>query len=170
MICLFFGSFNPIHWGHIGLARYAYNKLACHEVWLVLSPLNPQKLAEDQWAYEYRKTLLNKAIAPYPYMHLCSIEYNLPSPLYTWRTIQALKLLYPKKQFILLIGSDNLIKLHSWNRWEQLLDQIELYVYPRPGYPINDQNFSEIPYTLCNEAEEYDISSTQIRQGLKHSQ
>lgn len=170
MICLFFGSFNPIHWGHIALGKYACDKLPCREVWFVLSPLNPQKEAAQQWAYSQRKALIQEALQRYPQMKLCEVERDMPQPLYTWRTIQALGLLYPNEQFILLIGSDNLLKIRTWAKWQYLLSLITLYVYPRPGYPIDEADFSDIPYTLCNDAELHDISSTQIRESLKNKQ
>lgn len=169
MICLYFGSFNPIHWGHIALGRYAYERLECSEVWFSLSPLNPQKQADEQWAYETRRNLAREALSPYPWARLVEIERDLPRPLYSWRSIQALRLLYPREEFILLVGSDNLLKLRSWSRWQYLLSLIKLYVYPRPGYDIDSEAYTDIPYTLCQDAKLYDISSTEIRQGLKSS-
>lgn len=167
MICLYFGSFNPIHWGHVALGSYAYEKLNCQEVWFILSPLNPQKEAKDQWAYDKRCALAHEALLPYPYAKLEIMERHLPLPLYTWKTIQALKLLYPREEFILLIGSDNLVKLESWKKWERILELVRLYVYPRPGYPIDESLYSHIPYHLCSDAPQHDISSTAIRNRVK---
>ncbi len=165
MIALFAGSFNPIHWGHLALARYAHERLGAREVWLMLSPLNPQKEASEQWPYAERARLVRAAIAPYPYMRLVELEQALPRPLYTWRTVQALRLLYPREDFALVIGSDNLQRFRSWSRWQYLLSLIRLYVYPRPGYEIEPSEYTDIPHTLCTDAPLMDISSTEIRRG-----
>lgn len=166
------GSFNPIHEGHLALARYAGEVLGFDDLWLILSPLNPQKEASEQWPYEERAALVRKAIAPFPYIRLVEIERYMPSPRYTWRTIQALKLLYPEYDFALLIGSDNLLKFRSWSSWQKILSMAQLYVYPRPGYPIPESlgetnGEDTLPYILCEGAPQHDISSTEIRQGLK---
>ncbi len=170
MICLYFGSFNPIHWGHIGLGQYAYKHLGCKEVWFVASPLNPHKSRSEQWPYVKRVELIKEAIAPYPYMKVEQIEQHFPQPLYTWRTIRALKLLHPQTTFALLIGSDNLIRLKSWKKWQEISRLTTIYVYPRPGYNINTEEVTDIPYIMCSEAEEFDISSTMIRASLNKSQ
>ena len=168
MVCLFFGSFNPIHYGHLALGRYAHECLGFDEVWFVLSPLNPQKQAQEQWPYEERVRLARLALAPYSYLKLVEYERTMPMPLFTWRTVQALRLLYPREDFALLIGSDNLLKIKTWARWEYLLSLISLYVYPRPGYEVRQSTELEgINYTLCTGAPEYDISSTLVRAGLR---
>lgn len=168
MICLFFGSFNPIHYGHLALGRYAHEVLGFEEVWFVLSPLNPQKQAQEQWPYEERVRLAREALAPMPYCRLVELERDMPSPRFTWRTVQALRLLYPREDFALLIGSDNLLRIKTWVRWEYLLTLLKLYVYPRPGYEIGaTDELSDINYTLCEGAPEYDISSTLIRAGIR---
>lgn len=168
MIGLFFGSFNPIHWGHVGLASYSLEKLELQELWLILSPLNPQKDASQQWDLDKRITLINQAIRPYPKMRLEKIECYLPQPLYTWRTLRSLKLLYPNEDFALIIGSDNLLRLKTWRQWEDIIKAVKLFVYPRPGYPIDDiPELADIPYTLCKDAPLFDISSTEIRAKLK---
>lgn len=167
MICLFFGSFNPIHYGHIALGRYAHDVLGFDEVWFVLSPLNPQKQIHEQLPYDERAQRVRSALSSYSYCRLIEYERDMPRPLFTWRTVQALRLLYPTKDFALLIGSDNLLKLKTWARWEYLLSLLRLYVYPRPSYDIPEtEDYVNIPYTLCPDAPRYDISSTLVRAGL----
>lgn len=166
MICLFFGSFNPIHRGHIALARYAYESLGFDEVWLMLSPLNPTKDAKDQLDYSLRKALILDAIKAYPALHLVELERYMPYPLYTWRSVRALQLLYPREHFALLIGADNLLCLTSWYRWQELLALVHLYVYPRPHYRVDASVDSAISYTYCPDAPQDEVSSSEIRRLL----
>ena len=165
MVCLYFGSFNPFHKAHLALAHYALKQLGFTEVWLILSPLNPQKDIKNQLPYELRKTIILDAIEGETNIKLVEIERNLPRPLYTIRTVQALKLLYPHEQFSMLIGSDNLLSFSSWHRPHELLKLISLFVYPRPYYPLESADPS-IPYTACLDAPQSDLSASSIRQAL----
>lgn len=170
MICLFFGSFNPIHSGHVALAQYALQHLPVAELWLMLSPLNPHKEAKDQLPYALRRDLILDATRAHPALKLCELERYMPHPLYTWRTVRALRLLYPGQQFALLIGADNLLNISSWYRYRELLDLVELYVYPRPGYPISREEIaSEISYHYCADAPQSTLSSTIIRQSVQQA-
>ena len=165
MVCLYFGSFNPFHKAHLALTRYALKQLGFTEVWLILSPLNPQKDIKKQLPYELRKAIILDAIKEETNIKLVEIERNLPRPLYTIRTVQALKLLYPHEQFSMLIGSDNLLSFSSWYRPHELLKLINLFVYPRPDYPLETADPS-IPYTACLDAPQSDLSASSIRQAL----
>ena len=165
MVCLYFGSFNPFHRAHLVLARYALKQLDFTEVWLILSPLNPQKDIKKQLPYELRKAIILDAIREETNIKLVEIERNLPRPLYTIRTVQALKLLYPHEQFSMLIGSDNLLSFSSWHRPHELLKLINLFVYPRPDYSLESAD-SSIPYTACLDAPQSNLSASSIRQAL----
>ena len=165
MVCLYFGSFNPFHKAHLELAHYALKQLGFTEVWLILSPLNPQKDIKNQLPYELRREIILDAIEGETNIKLVEIECNLPRPLYTIRTVQALKLLYPHEQFSMLIGSDNLLSFSSWHRPHELLKLISLFVYPRPDYPLESADPS-IPYTACLDAPQSDLSASSIRQAL----
>ena len=165
MICLYFGSFNPFHKAHLALTRYALKQLGFTEVWLILSPLNPQKDIKKQLPYELRKAIILDAIEGETNIKLVEIERNLPRPLYTIRTVQALKLLYPHEQFSMLIGSDNLLSFSSWHHPHELLKLISLFVYPRPDYPLESADPS-IPYTACLDAPQSNLSASSIRQAL----
>lgn len=162
MICLYFGSFNPLHRSHLELAQYARNQLGFAEVWFVLSPLNPQKDPRNQLPYELRKEIICDAIDGQDGYRVISLEKDMPRPLYTIRTIQALKLLYPHEEFALLVGSDNLLSFTSWYRWEDLLHLVRLYVYPRPDYPMAEAD-SRISYVPCPEAPLTYLSSSDVR-------
>ena len=165
MVCLYFGSFNPFHNAHLELAHYALKQLGFTEVWLIPSPLNPQKDIKNQLPYELRREIILDAIEGETNIKLVEIECNLPRPLYTIRTVQALKLLYPHEQFSMLIGSDNLLSFSSWHRPHELLKLISLFVYPRPDYPLESADPS-IPYTACLDAPQSDLSASSIRQAL----
>ncbi|MGP1499737.1 MAG: nicotinate (nicotinamide) nucleotide adenylyltransferase [Porphyromonas sp.] len=165
MVCLYFGSFNPFHKAHLALACYALKQLGFTEVWLILSPLNPQKDIKNQLPYELRREIILDTIEGETNIKLVEIERNLPRPLYTIRTVQALKLLYPHEQFSMLIGSDNLLSFSSWHRPHELLKLISLFVYPRPGYPLEAADPS-IPYTACLDAPQSNLSASSIRQAL----
>ena len=165
MVCLYFGSFNPFHKAHLALTRYALKQLGFTEVWLILSPLNPQKDIKKQLPYELRKAIILDAIKEETNIKLVEIERNLPRPLYTIRTVQALKLLYPHEQFSMLIGSDNLLSFSSWYHPHELLKLISLFVYPRPDYPLESADPS-IPYTACLDAPQSNLSASSIRQAL----
>lgn len=168
-ICLYFGSFNPIHIGHLALARYARDVLHFDEVWLVLSPLNPLKRVEDQLPFDFRLQMLKSAIAPYSGIRTESIELILPAPRYTIRTIRALEALHPEVSFSLLIGADNLLILDRWHDFDRLLRSVPLFVYPRPGYDLeNLPEWTErANLHLCQDAPQTDISSSQIRAAVR---
>lgn len=166
-VCLYFGSFNPLHLGHLSLTRYARENLHFDEVRLVLSPLNPQKDIRQQLPTALRRLIIEASLDDEPNIHLEPLELYLPLPHYTIRSIQALRLLEPHTEFCILIGADNLGKIQSWYQWSQLLELVELWVYPRPGYPMTIPELSpELARRihLCPEAPTNTLSSTLIRQ------
>ena len=149
---LFFGSFNPIHVGHLIIANFMATGSALQEVWLVVSPHNPlkprQSLAKD---YD-RLHLVNIAVENNPRLRACDIEFGLPRPSYTVDTLAYLKERYPRREFVLIMGSDNLATLDKWKNPEVLLRDYQIFVYLRPGFPPgpysehpNVQIFEEVP-------------------------
>lgn len=168
-ICLYFGSFNPVHIGHLALARYARDVLRFDEVWLVLSPLNPLKRVEDQLPFDFRLRMLESAIAPYPGIRAETIETILPAPRYTIRTIRALMALHPEASFSLLIGADNLLILDRWHDYERLLQTVPLFVYPRPGYSVEHlpEWAEKANLHLCHDAPQMGVSSSEIRAAVR---
>lgn len=134
-IILYFGSFNPIHNGHIALARSVLEKGFGKEVRFVLSPQNPFKRQQDLWPENLRRQLLEEAIAPFPEMRFCDAELQLPKPSYTIRTLEFLQREFPEEDFAILMGEDNLQNLHRWKDYEKILRQCRILVYPRQENP-----------------------------------
>jgi len=161
-IGLFFGSFNPIHVGHLIIANYMAANTDLDAVWLVVSPHNPHKekstLADDYT----RLHLVNLAIENNLRLQSCDIEFNLPQPSYTSDTLAHLKAQYPKDEFVLIMGGDNLATLHKWKNYQFILKNYQIYVYNRPNADVsayqNDANvrFFDVPLM--------EISATFIRQ------
>ena len=164
-IGLFFGSFNPVHSGHLIIANYICETTHLNKVWLVVSPQNPLKLKETLLRDHDRLHLINLAIEDNKNLKASSIEFKLPKPSYTIDTLIYLKEKYPQHQFVLIMGSDNLATLHKWKNYELLL-KYEILVYKRRGfdekpYPKNKNiQLLDFPYL--------DISATFIRENIKN--
>ena len=161
-ISLFGGSFNPIHIGHIALAREVLQQGLADEVWFNVSPRNPLKAASVLADDNLRLRLVEQAIADERGMRACDIEFSLPKPSYTWHTLEALWEKYPDRQFSLLIGADNWAVFPQWYRHDDILRRCPLIVYPREGYPIDAASLP--PSVKLLETGLYPVSSTQIRQ------
>jgi nicotinate-nucleotide adenylyltransferase len=138
-IGIFGGSFNPIHIGHVTLAKTLREKAALDEVWLMVSPLNPLKqgntdLLSDQLRYQLARIALHGE----PGIKACNYELHLPKPSYTWNTLQHLRQDFPDHTFILLIGGDNWQNFHRWYRAADIMREHEIVVYPRRGSGMED--------------------------------
>ncbi len=168
-ICLYFGSFNPFHIGHLALARYMMKTYHFDKLFFVLSPLNPQKKSKNMLAFDFRYDFLEACISEDEGVEICSLEQILPEPHYSVRTLKALKMLMPTAQFSMLIGADNLLSLSSWYEYKRLADFTELYVYPRKGYPLTDlsKHSFEGEVHICENVPTIDVSSTEIRNAIK---
>ena len=157
-IGIFGGSFNPIHVGHVALARAAQEACALDEVWLMVSPQNPLKkdmtLLDDTLRYE----LVQKALEGVEGVKASDYEMHLPKPSYTWNTLQSLNKEFPDYRFTLLLGGDNWAHFERWYHWKDILRTCDVAVYPRKGY----NGTFEAP--LVN------VSSTEIRQKVKEGQ
>ena len=166
-IGLYFGSFNPIHVGHIQVALLICEKANFDEVWFVPSPLNPHKSEETLIPAEFRLKWVSMALKNQDKMLCCDIEFSLPKPSYTHKTVVELYQIYKEHQFELIMGADNLHSFHNWQQAEELAQMCPLNVYPRPGYPkpTGDMPFQATWY----EAPLLEISATQIRDILWHS-
>jgi nicotinate-nucleotide adenylyltransferase len=168
MICtgIFGGSFNPIHNGHISLARQLREKAGLDEVWLMVSPLNPLKqYASDLLDDEKRMEMVRLALENEPYIIACDYEMHLPKPSYTWNTLQALSHDYPDREFVLLMGGDNWALFNRWYHHEDIQKNYRIVVYPRKEDTIVIDSILPPPSTfhlpLLN------ISSTEIRERIK---
>lgn len=167
-ICLYFGSFNPLHRAHLQLIRYALECLPCEEVWLVLSPVNPLKSPETQLPFAFRADYIRTALRSEERVRVVTLEEHLPVPHYTVHTLQALRLLYPDCHFSLFIGSDNLLQLERWHDYRQLLHLTPLHVYPRPGYEVHPEDLERLggQITLHPEAPQSTLSATELREAI----
>ena len=159
-IGIFGGSFNPIHNGHISLARQLREKAGLDEVWLMVSPQNPLKRQDDLLDDEQRMEMVRLALEGVEGIIASDYEMHLPKPSYTWNTLQALKKDYPDHEFTLLMGGDNWASFNRWYRYEDILRDFRIVVYPRRG-------MSQVDAPCVIEAELLDISSTEIRQRIK---
>lgn len=162
-IGLFFGSFNPVHLGHVQLANYLLQHTDLDEIWFVVSPCNPLKQARTDLIDEHlRLKMINVAISQLPYMHSCDIEFALPRPSYTANTLRILSKKYPDKQFTLIIGSDNMAVFDKWREYRYILDNYNILVYPRIGNKCMNL-IRKFPQMHIIEAPLLPISSTEIR-------
>lgn len=163
-IGLYFGSFNPIHIGHLILANYTAYHSDLDQVWLVVSPQNPLKPSPSLLNEYDRLHLVELAIQDEPRLRSSSIEFSLPRPSFTIDTLTYLREKHPRHSFALILGSDSLENLPSWKNYQQILKQYPLYVYPRPGHPVQAGTQAGI---LVLDAPLLDISATLVRRLIR---
>lgn len=162
---LLFGSFNPIHVGHLMIASYMVEYTDLDQVWFVVSPHNPLKDKSTLLADHHRLFMVNLAIEDDRRFKSSNIEFKLPKPSYTIDTLTYLHEKYPTREFIPIIGSDNLATFRKWKNWEVLADLYHFYVYPRPDAAGSE--FDQHPSFQFVKAPMITISSSFIRQGIK---
>lgn len=131
-IGLYFGTFNPIHVGHLIIANYMVDFTAMDEVWLVISPHNPLKSKNSLLADYHRLAIVREAIQDNFRLQASDVEFHMEQPSYTIHTLAYLKEAHPEYRFSLIMGEDNLRTLHKWKNYEQLLENHTIFVYPRP--------------------------------------
>ena len=165
-IGLFGGSFNPIHNGHVRLAKSLLQEAALDEVWFLVSPQNPFKQDQQLLDDDKRLQLVRLALKDEPQLMASDFEFHLPKPSYTWNTLQALEQEYPERKFTLLIGGDNWEAFDKWYRYEDILKRYPIIVYPRKGSKVSDVKFQDSDIQIV-ETPLINISSTQIRQRLQ---
>lgn len=162
---LFFGSFNPIHNGHLSIASFVIEENFTEEVWFVVSPLNPLKKENILLDDRQRLELVELAVRDNPHLSACDIEFSLPRPSYTYNTLKRLREKYPDREFYLIIGADNLEIFHKWRNHEDILKEFRILVYPRNGSECGEllrhRNVEVV------DAPFRDVSSTEIREKLK---
>lgn len=163
-IGLFFGSFNPIHVGHLVLANYMLSYTPLQEVWLVVSPHNPLKNKAGLLNQSDRLHLVNLALDQHSKIKSSNIEFKLTQPSYTINTLAHLKEKYPKHIFSLIMGQDNLQSFAKWKNYEEILKNYNIYVYPRPN--CSQSPFDSHKNVHITEAPVMDISSTFIRNAI----
>lgn len=164
-IGLFFGSFNPVHIGHMALANYMLSFTDLQQVWMVVSPQNPLKTKSQLLNQNHRLVLVNIAIDDHPNIRSSNIEFNLPQPSYTINTLAHLKEKYPEHEFSLIMGQDNLQSFNKWKNYEEILRGFHIYVYPRPDCTASP--FDQHPHVHLTDAPMIDISATFIRNAIR---
>lgn len=162
---LLFGSFNPIHNGHLILASYMLEFTDLDEVWLVVSPHNPLKNKNKLLADHHRLTTARIALEDHQKLWATDIEFKMPKPSYTIDTLTWLGEKYTYRQFILICGADIFPSFHKWKNFTEILNQYELYVYPRPNYQLG--KYADHPKVHIFDAPLMEISSSFIREGIK---
>ena len=171
-IGLYFGSFNPIHIGHIAIAGYMIEFAGLDQVWFVVSPLNPLKKKETLLDNYQRLHIVQLAIGDNDRLQASDIEFKLPVPSYTIDTLTYLKEKYPKHEMYLLMGEDNLNTLHKWKNADELIRKYPIYVYPRPNSvkpsSVLLDNILSAAKIEHVKAPMMDISGTFIRDGIKN--
>jgi nicotinate-nucleotide adenylyltransferase len=165
---LLFGSFNPVHIGHLILAEYFATRTDLSEVWLIVSPQSPFKVGEEMLPDTERLALLRLALAGSRHLRAEDIELGLPRPSYTIATLDALRARHPAHDFVLLMGGDNLAGLPNWRAADRLVQEMDLYVYPRPGSALPD--LANFPRAKVVQAPLLDISATFIRTSIRTGQ
>ena len=167
---LFFGTFNPIHHGHLMVANYMHQFTDLDEIWFVITPQSPFKKRENLLDNRDRQHLVNLAIKDQYDFKASDIEFDLPKPNYTVHTLTYLREKYPKREFVLIMGGDNLTHLHKWYNVEQILDNHKIYVYRRPGSDISDRWESSISKGVIQvfDAPQLDISASFIRKAIQN--
>lgn len=175
-IGLFFGSFNPVHQGHLILANYLVEETALEEVWFVITPQSPFKQKQRLLDNHHRLALVEEAIEGYPKLKVSTVEFGLPAPQYTALTIAHLMEKHPEASFSLIVGQDHLKTFHKWYNYQALLEGHQIYVYPRmpeealaASKPLkqpkpeilNHSNLILVPAPVV------EISSSYIRKALK---
>lgn len=167
-IGLYFGSFNPIHIGHLIIANHVANFSTVEQVWLVISPQNPLKPSSQLLNEYHRLHLVQTAIAGNPLLKACDIEFKLPKPSYTIDTLIYLEQKYPAHEFCVLMGSDSFTNLPHWKNYKMLLANYEVIIYQRPNHIVLQENIPESAkkITLLT-APMLDISATTVRNHIR---
>lgn len=164
-IGLFFGSFNPIHIGHLIIAEFMATRAEMDQVWFIVSPHNPLK-ARSTLANDYdRLHMVQLAIEDNPRLKASNIEFSLPKPSYTIDTMVYLHEKYPQHQFSLIMGSDNLDSIHKWKNYELLLERYSIHIYRRKE-SLPEDKWLPFGKILFYDVPMMDISSTYIRQSI----
>ena len=166
-IGLYFGTFNPIHIGHLTIANHMVEFSDLDEVWLVVTPHNPHKKKKTLLDDIQRLSMVRMAVEDYPKLKASTIEFDLPQPNYTVNTLAHLEEEYPGFNFCLIMGEDNLKSFHKWKNYEVILERYAIYVYPRVSEGFPEPEILSHPKITKVNAPIMELSSTFIRNSLK---
>ena len=163
-IGLYFGSFNPVHNGHLIIAKHVINNTDLKQVWMVISPQNPLKNSSSLLNKYDRLNMVQSALEGETKIKASTIEFNLPSPSFTIDTLTYLKEKYTQHQFYIIMGSDSFTNIKNWKNFEMIIKNYQIYIYERTGFPIKN-----IKDAIVNklEAPLVEISSSEIRNIIK---
>jgi len=164
---LYFGTFNPFHTGHLVIANHLAEHTDLDEVWLVITPLSPFKKKKNLLDNHHRFEMVYRATAAYDKLKPCDVEFKLPEPNYTSKTLAELKDKHPQTDFALIIGEDNLVNFHKWKNYEIILEQHDIFVCPRQTTIEMPKQFQDHPKIHATDTPVMEISSTLIRQMIK---
>ena len=163
---LFFGSFNPIHVGHLIIANHMVEHTDLDEVWFIISPQSPFKMKSSLLADHHRFALVNYAVEDNSKLWASNIEFNMPTPSYTTHTLAFLEEKYPMKDFSLIMGEDNIVNINKWKNYEVIINNYKIYVYPRPN--TKESEFHSLENVIMvNDVPQMEISSSFIRRSIK---
>ena len=168
-IGIYGGSFNPVHFGHVGLAKWVIEHTDLDELWLLVTPNNPLKSADSLAPEQERLAAVREAIKDIPGLKASDFEFSLPRPSYTANTLRELQKKFPENEFTLVIGEDNIAIFDKWKEYNYILQNFRIFVYPRRGALSGDsglpaQSVKEVRF--LKDAPLFDISSTAIRSSL----
>lgn len=166
-IGLYFGTFNPIHTGHLIIANHLVEFSDLDEVWLVVTPHNPHKQKNTLLNDYHRLEMVHLATEDYPKLKPSDIEFKLEQPNYTVNTLAHLEEKFPKHEFSLIMGEDNLNSFHKWKNYEVILERHNIYIYPRITADNSKNQLANHQKVHKIDAPVVEISSTFIRNGIK---
>jgi len=166
-IGLYFGTFNPIHIGHLAIANHMVEFSDLDEIWMVVTPHNPHKKKNSLLPDYQRFDMVYQATEEFDNIKPSDIEFNLPQPNYTTNTLAYLEEKYPDYHFALIMGEDNLNTLHKWKNYEIILERFEIFVYPRITSTTIQNEFINHPKITQMKAPIMEVSSTFIRNAIK---
>lgn len=167
---LYFGTFNPIHVGHLAIANHIAENSDLDQVWMVVTPLSPFKKKSSLLANHHRLEMVYLATKDYDKLQPCDIEFGLPEPNYTVYTLAHLEEKYPQHEFALLMGEDNLKSFHKWKNYEAIIGNYNLFVYPRISEGKVEHQFTNHPKVHRVTAPIMELSSTMIRKSIAAQQ
>ncbi|MBO3096981.1 nicotinate (nicotinamide) nucleotide adenylyltransferase [Gelidibacter pelagius] len=166
-IGLYFGTFNPIHIGHLIIANHMAEHSDLDQIWFVVTPQSPFKVKASLLDNHDRFEMVYRATADYPKLRANDIEFRMPQPNYTINTLTYLQEKYPMHEFALIMGEDNLKSLHKWKNYELILANHHIYVYPRLSEGKVESQFNQHPQIHHVDAPIMELSSTFIRKSIK---
>ncbi|MEA3496411.1 MAG: nicotinate (nicotinamide) nucleotide adenylyltransferase [Bacteroidota bacterium] len=165
-IGLFFGSFNPIHNGHISIAESILKASDIEKIWFVVSPQNPLKPQNILIDENHRLKMVEIATEKNSKLEVCDIEFSLSKPSFTYKTLDVLRRKYSEHTFIIIMGSDSINNIHKWKEYKKILSSYKIFVYPRGENKIEPQNSPDEDIEFFN-FPMIDISSTKVRELIK---